>query len=557
MSNPSFSELFEASYDKEKFKPGAIISATVIDIQGDEVVVDAAMKSEAIIELSQFQDLNGEVSVSIGDSVEVYVETTVDIAGETRLSREKAQRIETWNRLEQAMNNGEILTGFVTNKVKGGLSLEIGKVRAFLPRSLVDVRQVPDMSVFEGEKVQVKIVKLDINRNNLVVSRRAVIEEETQAEREALLSNLNEGDVVEGIVKNLTDYGAFIDMGGTDGLLHITDMAWKRVSHPSEMLQIGDTIEVKVLKFDRERFRVSLGMKQLTEDPWQSIQEKYPPGTVIQTAKVANITDYGAFVALENAIDGLVHTSELDWTNRNIHPNKVLHVGQEVPVKVLEVDIERRRISLSIKQCQENPWEVFAHTHDRGDKVVGSIRSITDFGLFVGLNGGIDGLVHLTDLSWGKDSEKLLREYHKGQEIEALVLSIDIDRERISLGIKQLSEDVFTAYADTNNKGSIVEGRVITSDEKGYEVELAPSVVVFLRKPEVIGEINDGDTVRVAITSVDRKNRKLYVSMKNISEIEEKQAVKDYQSSARKDEKVDSTIGSLFGELDGEQPKKS
>ncbi len=557
MSNPSFSELFEASYDKEKFKPGAIISATVIDIQGDEVVVDAAMKSEAFIELSQFQDLNGEVSVSIGDSVEVYVETTVDIAGETRLSREKAQRIETWNRLEQAMNNGEILTGFVTNKVKGGLSLEIGKVRAFLPRSLVDVRQVPDMSVFEGEKVQVKIVKLDIDRNNLVVSRRAVIEEETQAEREALLSNLNEGDVVEGIVKNLTDYGAFIDMGGTDGLLHITDMAWKRVSHPSEMLQIGDTIEVKVLKFDRERFRVSLGMKQLTEDPWQSIQEKYPPGTVIQTAKVANITDYGAFVALENAIDGLVHTSELDWTNRNIHPNKVLHVGQEVPVKVLEVDMERRRISLSIKQCQENPWEVFAHTHDRGDKVVGSIRSITDFGLFVGLNGGIDGLVHLTDLSWGKDSEKLLREYHKGQEIEALVLSIDIDRERISLGIKQLSEDVFTAYADTNNKGSIVEGRVIASDEKGYEVELAPSVVVFLRKPEVLGEINDGDTVRVAITSVDRKNRKMYVSMKNISEIEEKQAVKDYQSSARKDEKVDSTIGSLFGELDGEQPKES
>ena len=530
---------------------GAIITARIIGFRGDEAVLDAGMKSEAYIPISQFRDLSGDPEIKIGDDVEVLVETVVDMSGETRLSREKAQRIATWNRLEKAMEDQEIVTGLVTTRVKGGLSLDIGKVRAFLPRSLIDVRQIPDMGVFEGEQIQVKIVKLDAERNNLVVSRRAVIEEENRAERQALLSNLAEGDVLEGTVKNLTDYGAFVDMGGTDGLLHITDMAWKRVNHPSEILSIGDVIEVKVLKFDLERYRVSLGMKQLTEDPWQSIHEKYPSGMIIPLAKVVNITDYGAFVALEEAVDGLVHTSELDWTNRNIHPNKVLSVGQEVAVKVLEVDVERRRISLSIKQCSENPWVTFTDNYKRGDIVSGQIRSITDFGLFIGLENGIDGLVHLTDLSWEESEENTLREFQKGSEIEAMILSIDVDRERISLGVKQLMKDSFMEFVSNNGKGAIVEGVITEEIDKGYSVTLSSGVFGVLRKSELIGEAAVGDTMRVAITSVDRKNRKIFLSMKSVADMEEKQAVKDYKKSSSKDgSQMNNTLGALFDNLE-------
>ena len=551
MTTPSFAELFEASYTPEKFKQGSIITATVIDINGEEAVIDAGMKSEAHVPMTQFRDINGEINLDIGDEVEVYVDVIVDGAGETRLSREKAQRIETWNRLETAMNDGEVITGLVTSRVKGGLSLDIGKVRAFLPRSLIDVRQVPDMAAFEGESVQVKIVKLDAERSNLVVSRRAVIEEENRAEREALLSNLNEGDVVEGVVKNLTDYGAFIDMGGTDGLLHIADMAWKRVNHPSEILAIGDKIEVQVLKFDRERFRVSLGMKQLTEDPWEKIQERYAEGSIVEGAKVANLTDYGAFVALGDSIDGLVHSSELDWTNGNVHPSKILHIGQEVSVKVLEVDTERRRISLSIKQTTENPWEIFAHTHNRGDKLTAEVRSITDFGLFVGLQGGIDGLIHITDLTWEENSEAILRSYQKGQEVEAMVLSIDTDRERISLGIKQLTTDVFMEFASENGRGRVVEGVVESIEGDEINVALGEKIVGVLRKQDTIRELAVGDTIQAAVVNVDRKARKLAISMRNLEAIQEKEAVKQYQVDTKREAKeMNSTLGSLFENLD-------
>ena len=548
----SFSELLDLHYSSEKFRTGAIIKGEVLRLDGEEVVIDAGMKAEAYVPIDHFKDLDGNINVQPGEFYDLYVETPVRLDGSVSLSRERAQRIEMWQRLEEAMEKEEILTGLVTDKVKGGLRLDIGQVRAFLPRSLVDIRQPQDLSEFEGQHIPVKIVKIDQERNNLVVSRRAVVEEESLAEREALLSNLNEGDVVEGIVKNLTDYGAFIDMGGTDGLLHITDMAWRRVNHPSEILAIGDTIEVKVLKFDRERFRVSLGIKQLSEDPWKVIEEKYAVGSIIHNAKVANITDYGAFVALEDAVDGLVHTSELDWTNRNIHPNKVVSIGQEVSVKILDIDSERRRVSLSIKQCQDNPWQAFGMKFQRGDTLKGQIRSITDFGLFVGLEGGIDGLVHLTDLVWDEDAEAALRDFKKGDEIEVMVLSIDIDRERISLGVKQLTPDAFMSYISEYGKGSVVEGKVLEKDEKGgYSVSLAEGVVALLRHSEVEGNLSEGDTVRAALYNIDKKNRKLVISMKNLSDIEEKQAVRDYQKASRAEASGhEKTLGSLLGSLD-------
>jgi len=523
----SFAQLFEQSLANQRIRPGMILTGLVIDVTTDVVIVNVGLKSEAVIPLEQFKNERGEVEVKAGDQVEVALDSVEDGTGETRLSREKAKRARTWTRLEEAFNKSEIVTGVITGRVKGGFTVEIENVRAFLPGSLVDVRPVRDTSYLEGKPLEFKVIKLDQKRNNVVVSRRAVVEQEFSAERSALMENLQEGAVVRGTVKNLTDYGAFVDLGGIDGLLHITDMAWKRVKHPSEVVKVGDEVEVRILKFDRERSRVSLGLKQLGADPWQNIARRYPPSTRV-FGKVTNIADYGAFVEIEDGVEGLVHVSEMDWTNKNVNPAKVVHTGQEVEVMVLDVDEERRRISLGLKQCQANPWKEFAENYNKGDKVAGQIKSITDFGIFIGLQGNIDGLVHLSDISWDQPGEEAVRNYQKGQQLEAMVLSIDPERERISLGIKQLA------------KGTIVKGVVKEVDPRGAVIDLGNGVEGQLRASELGRErvedaravLKVGDAVEAKFTGVDRKSRTISLSIKAKEAHEEAEAVQSYRSEA-------------------------
>ncbi|GAB2803695.1 30S ribosomal protein S1 [Halomonas shantousis] len=517
----SFAELFEQSLQDINMEPGAIVMATVVDIDGDWITVNAGLKSEGQIPAAQFRNDNGELTIGIGDEVKVALEAVEDGFGETRLSREKAKRAEAWIELEAAFEKDEIVKGVINGKVKGGFTVDVASIRAFLPGSLVDVRPVRDTAHLEHKELDFKVIKLDPKRNNVVVSRRAVLEAENSAEREALLATLQEGQQVTGIVKNLTDYGAFVDLGGVDGLLHITDMAWKRIKHPSEIVAVGDEINVKVLKFDRERNRVSLGLKQLGEDPWVNIKARYPEGTKV-TARVTNLTDYGCFAELEEGVEGLVHVSEMDWTNKNIHPSKVVQVGDEVGVMVLDIDEERRRISLGIKQCTTNPWEDFNSQHNKGDRVSGTIKSITDFGIFIGLDGGIDGLVHLSDISWSETGEEAVRQFKKGDEAEAVILSIDPERERISLGIKQLETDPVSEFLAVNDKGSIVTGRVVDIDAKEAHVELATDVVAVLKASEISADrvedarnvLSVGDSVEARIISVDRKSRGINLSIK-------------------------------------------
>ncbi|MGP9797363.1 30S ribosomal protein S1, partial [Halomonas sp. 86] len=480
----SFAELFEQSLNDINMEPGAIVAAQVVDIDGDWVTVNAGLKSEGQIPAAQFRDENGELNIAIGDDVHVALEAVEDGFGETRLSREKAKRAEAWKILEAAFEKDEIIKGVINGKVKGGFTVDVDSIRAFLPGSLVDVRPVRDTAHLENKELDFKVIKLDPKRNNVVVSRRAVLEAENSAEREALLATLQEGQQIKGIVKNLTDYGAFVDLGGVDGLLHITDMAWKRIKHPSEIVAVGDEINVKVLKFDRERNRVSLGLKQLGEDPWVNIKQRYPEGTKVH-AVVTNLTDYGCFAELEEGVEGLVHVSEMDWTNKNIHPSKVVQVGDDVDVMVLDIDEERRRISLGIKQCTANPWETFNAEYNKGDRVSGTIKSITDFGIFIGLEGGIDGLVHLSDISWTETGEEAVRNFKKGDEAEAVILSIDPERERISLGIKQMDSDPVAEYLSVNDKGSMVTGRIVEVDAKEAHVELATDVIAILKASEI------------------------------------------------------------------------
>ena len=528
----SFAQLFEESLKTIETRPGSIVRGVVVAIDKDVVLVDAGLKSESAIPAEQFKNAAGELEIQVGDEVDVALDAVEDGFGETLLSREKAKRHEAWITLEKAYEDAETVTGVINGKVKGGFTVELNGIRAFLPGSLVDVRPVRDTLHLEGKELEFKVIKLDQKRNNVVVSRRAVIESENSAERDQLLENLQEGMEVKGIVKNLTDYGAFVDLGGVDGLLHITDMAWKRVKHPSEIVNVGDEINVKVLKFDRERTRVSLGLKQLGEDPWVAIAKRYPEGTRL-TGRVTNLTDYGCFVEIEEGVEGLVHVSEMDWTNKNIHPSKVVNVGDVVEVMVLDIDEERRRISLGLKQCKSNPWQQFAETHNKGNRVEGKIKSITDFGIFIGLDGGIDGLVHLSDISWNATGEEAVREYKKGDEIAAVVLQVDAERERISLGVKQLAEDPFNNYIALNKKGAIVNGKVTAVDAKGATVELADGVEGYLRASEASVDrvedatlvLNVGDDVEAKFTGVDRKNRVVSLSVRAKDQADEKEAI--------------------------------
>ncbi len=532
MSEESFAELFEESLKKTEMKPGSLVSGEVVAIDNDYVIVNAGLKSEGEIPLEQFAN-DGDIKV--GDKVEVALDTIEDGYGSTRLSREKAKRAAAWIRLDKSFDADETVTGTIIDKVKGGFTVELGDIRAFLPGSLVDVRPVRDSTYLEGKELEFKVIKLDQKRNNVVVSRRAVVEIENSAEREQLLENLEEGQTVKGIVKNLTDYGAFIDLGGVDGLLHITDMAWKRVKHPSEIVSIGDEIDVKVLKFDRERSRVSLGLKQTGDDPWLAIKERYAEGTRLK-GKVTNLADYGCFVEIEEGVEGLVHVSEMDWTNKNIHPSKVCNVGDEVEVMVLDIDPERRRISLGMKQCSQNPWEVFSATHNKGDKVKGNIKSITDFGIFIGLEGGIDGLIHLSDISWNSTGEDEITNFKKGDELEAVVLAVDPERERISLGVKQMDQDPFSTYVAANPKGSIVKGTVKEVDARGAVIELAEGVDVYLRVSELSRErvedastvLKVGDEVEAKFIGVDRKSRVINLSIKAKDVAEEAEVMQEY-----------------------------
>ena len=531
----SFAELLEESLRGSEMKPGAVIEAEVVDINGDYVIVNAGLKSESEIPASQFRDSEGAVQVNIGDRVEVAIETVEDGYGNTRLSRERARRAKSWEALESAFADQSIVKGFLTGKVKGGFTVSMDEVRAFLPGSLVDVRPVTDTVFLENKELEFKVIKLDRVRNNVVVSRRAVVEKEMEAERAELLQNLEEGQIMKGIVKNLTDYGAFVNLGGLDGLLHITDIAWKRVKHPSDVLEVGQELDVRVLKFDRERNRVSLGLKQLGEDPWADIARRYPESTRI-FGKITNITDYGVFVELEEGVEGLVHVSEMDWTNKNVHPSKVCHLGDEVEVMVLEIDSERRRISLGIKQCTPNPWEEFAATHNKNDRITGQIRSITDFGVFIGLDGGIDGLIHLSDLSWDRPGEDITREFKKGDEVTAVVLAVDPDRERISLGIKQAQEDPFGAYVSANPKGSVVKGVVDTIDVKGAAIRLEEGIEGYLRAADLSRDfvedarnvLQSGVEIEARVTSIDRKTRRITLSVKALEMEIEGKAIEEY-----------------------------
>ena len=548
----SFAELFEQSIASQRIRPGTILNGLIVEVGQDYVIVNVGLKSEAVIPSDQFKNEKGEIEVSVGETVEVALDSVEDGSGETRLSREKAKRARTWTRLESAFEKQEVVIGIITGRVKGGFTVEIDNVRAFLPGSLVDVRPVRDPSYLENKPLEFKVIKLDRKRNNVVVSRRAVVEQEYSAERSALLDNLQEGAAVKGVVKNLTDYGAFVDLGGIDGLLHITDMAWKRVKHPSEVVKVGEEIDVRILKFDRERQRVSLGLKQLGADPWQNIARRYPANTRL-FGKVTNIADYGCFVEIEEGVEGLVHVSEMDWTNKNVNPAKVVHVGQEVEVMVLDIDEERRRISLGVKQCKTNPWKEFAENYNRGDKVSGQIKSITDFGIFIGLAGGIDGLVHLSDISWDMPGEEAVRSYQKGQQVDAMVLSIDPERERISLGVKQLAKDPFSAYIAEHPKGSIVRGVVREVDAKGAIIDLGNGVDGQLRASELSRDrvedarllLKVGEEVEAKFTNVDRKGRSISLSIKAKDIHEEQEAMQNYRT--------DSPTGTSLGDLLKEQ----
>ncbi len=532
----SFAELFEQSLSERELRPGAIVMGRVVEIRDDAVVINAGLKSEGIVPIYQFERADGELEVAVGDEVEVALDTVEDGFGETRLSREKAKRSRVWNTLEKSFEAEENVIGQITGKVKGGFTVNIDSIRAFLPGSLVDVRPVRDPGYLEGKDLEFKIIKLDRRRNNLVVSRRAVVEHEYAAEREDLIERLTEGAVIKGVVKNLTDYGAFLDLGGIDGLLHITDMAWKRVRHPSEVVEVGDELEVRVLRFDRERMRVSLGLKQLGEDPWDNIDRRYPPTSRL-FGKVTNITDYGCFVEIEDGVEGLVHVSEMDWTNKNVNPAKVVHIGQEVEVMVLDVDEERRRISLGMKQVAPNPWEAFAATHNKGDKVSGAIKSITDFGIFIGLDGGIDGLVHLSDISWMTPGEESIRNFRKGEELEAVVLAVDPERERISLGIKQLEQDPFATYMAEHPRGSIVTGKVKSVDPRGAVVELAEGVDGYVKASDLAKErvedatrvVSEGDEIEAKFVALDRKTRNLTLSVRAKDDAELAEVIDQYQ----------------------------
>ncbi|MDZ7923189.1 MAG: 30S ribosomal protein S1 [Marinagarivorans sp.] len=535
----SFAQLFEESLQTVDMVPGSIVTGVVIDIDQDWVTVHAGLKSEGVIPVEQFYDDNGKLNLQIGDEVQVALETVEDGFGETRLSREKAKRAESWKVLETAHTAEQVVKGIINGKVKGGFTVDVAGIRAFLPGSLVDVRPIRETTHLEGKELEFKVIKLDQKRNNVVVSRRAVMEQANSHEREQLLATLQEGQAVKGIVKNLTDYGAFVDLGGVDGLLHITDMAWKRIKHPSEIVNVGDEIDVRVLKFDRERNRVSLGLKQLGEDPWADITARYPEGAKVK-AKITNLTDYGCFAEIETGVEGLVHVSEMDWTNKNIHPSKVVQLGDEVEVMILDIDEERRRISLGIKQCQVNPWDAFSNQFAKGDKISGKIKSITDFGIFIGLDGGIDGLVHLSDISWNETGEEAVRKFKKGDELETVVLAIDPERERISLGIKQLDEDPFTAYVTENDKGAIVTGTVKEVDAKGAIITLAGEVEGTLKAADISREkiedatrvLNVGDSVEAKITNVDRKNRSIVLSVKAKDVADEKQSVKEHNKQS-------------------------
>ncbi|CCK75571.1 30S ribosomal protein S1 [Oleispira antarctica RB-8] len=551
----NFAELFEESLLTLDMKPGSIVTGTVVDIDSDWVTVNAGLKSEAIIPRSQFLNDKGELEVAIGDETLVALDAVEDGFGETKLSREKAKRAEAWKELEKAFEENAVVKGGFNGKVKGGFTVELFNIRAFLPGSLVDIRPVRDTLHLEGKELDFKLIKLDAKRNNVVVSRRAVLEAANSQEREELLANLQEGQSVKGIVKNLTDYGAFVDLGGVDGLLHITDMAWKRIKHPSEIVAVGDEIDVKVLKFDRERNRVSLGLKQLGEDPWVEIKARYPENAIV-TAKVTNLTDYGCFAELEEGVEGLVHVSEMDWTNKNVHPSKVVQVGDDVQVMVLDIDEERRRISLGIKQCTMNPWEEFGTKFEKGAKISGKIKSITDFGIFIGLDGGIDGLVHLSDISWNDTGEEAVRAYKKGDELETVILSIDPERERISLGVKQLDSDPFAEYASENDKGTLVTGKVISVDAKAAIVEIAEGVEATLKASEISREkvedarnvLKEGDSVDAIISNVDRKNRVINLSIKSKDAVADKQAIADQRAKSESEAKGPTTIGDLIKE---------
>lgn len=550
----SFKELFEKSIIGTQFHPGAIIAAKVIDIDDDYVTLNAGLKSEGIIAIEEFYDKNGDLEIQVGDTVEVALDSVEDGYGETLLSREKAKRQESWRKLSKSYENNETVTGLISGKVKGGFTVEIGTIRAFLPGSLVDVRPVRDPSYLEGKELEFKVIKMDIKRNNIVVSRRAVVEEESSADRQALLDSLHDGQILNGIVKNLTDYGAFIDLGGIDGLLHITDISWKRVKHPSELLTVGQDVKVKVLSFDHERNRVSLGMKQLGNDPWVDLVERYPIGRRLE-GKVTNITDYGCFVEIEEGVEGLVHMSEMDWTNKNVHPSKVVSLGDVVPVMVLEIDEERRRISLGMKQCVGNPWQNFAQAHNKGEKVNGKIRSITDFGIFIGLDGEIDGLVHLSDISWTVAGEEAVKQFKKGQELEAVILAIDAERERISLGLKQLEGDNFTSFAEQFPKGSIVKGTVSAVEAKSVTVQLSEDVIGTIRVNELSDEkiddattaVKEGDEIEAKVMTVDKKNRVLTLSVKAKDAQDQADAIKKFSKSSE----VSATLGDLLKEKMG------
>jgi small subunit ribosomal protein S1 len=535
----SFAELFEQSLAAQDLRPGSIVTGTIMEIRDDVVVVNAGLKSEGIVPISQFRNLQGDLEVEVGDAVQVALDTVEDGFGETRLSRDKAKRALVWDKLEGAFEGDQTIEGKISGKVKGGFTVDIEDIRAFLPGSLVDVRPVRDPAYLEGKDLEFKIIKLDRRRNNIVVSRRAVVESEFSAEREALLERLEEGAIVTGVVKNLTDYGAFLDLGGIDGLLHITDMAWKRVHHPSEVVNVGDELEVRVLRFDRDRNRVSLGLKQLGDDPWNDLARRYPVSTRL-FGTVSNITDYGCFVEIEDGVEGLVHVSEMDWTNKNVNPAKVVHTGDEVEVMVLDIDEERRRISLGMKQCKINPWESFAATHNKGDKVTGAIKSITDFGIFIGLEGGIDGLVHLSDISWQDTGEDAVRNFRKSEDVEAVVLAVDPERERISLGIKQLDQDPFATYMAEHPRGSLVKGVVKEVDARGAVIELVEGVEGYLRASDIkeervedaTRELSVGDEIEAKFISLDRKNRTLSLSVRAKEDAELAEALHDDKQSS-------------------------
>ena len=556
----NFAQLLEESFTLQEMNPGEVITAEVVAIDQNFVTVNAGLKSESLIDVAEFKNAQGEIEVKVGDFVTVTIESVENGFGETKLSREKAKRAADWIALEEAMENGDILSGVINGKVKGGLTVMINSIRAFLPGSLVDVRPVKDTSHFEGKEIEFKVIKLDKKRNNVVVSRRAVLEATLGEERKALLENLQEGSIIKGIVKNITDYGAFVDLGGIDGLLHITDLAWRRVKHPSEVLEVGQEVEAKVLKFDQDKQRVSLGMKQLGEDPWSGLTRRYPQGTRL-FGKVSNLTDYGAFVEIEQGIEGLVHVSEMDWTNKNVHPSKVVQLGDEVEVMILEIDEDRRRISLGMKQCQANPWEEFAANHNKGDKISGAVKSITDFGVFVGLPGGIDGLVHLSDLSWTEAGEEAVRKYKKGEEVEAVVLAIDVDKERISLGIKQLEGDPFGNFISVNDKGSLVKCSVKSVDAKGAVVTLSDEVEGYLpasefaadRVEDLTTKLKEGDEVEAVIVTVDRKNRSIRLSVKAKDAKENREALNSVNAAATANAGTTSLGDLLKAKLSGDQ----